>query len=371
MSSEKVKGWKIFIYVRYPESLLLSSYFHYILSSIKPQNYHDNGNCLSSGKKPQLSREQLKVDQSKAAWASVESGSGNHPLRVLRTAPANTMEKKSVSLELAPCFLSFTYYPLMQDTGLTCSFHFVVTHNNWSNKPHRLRFPTTSWANDNSCSCHTIRSLHTKKNKWKKKYPQSVQNFFFSFWRAQPRMEVSGDFLRFFFPFFSALLPAAHSVWPCFLREAGSATCLHCGRQLWSAAGGPAGTAEPATCSGEFVWKRAARARAPLGKRTEPSTADRHTHAHTLTLAHCHPPPPFFTQTLSFSSSYPPPIHFFPPCRGLKSQLNLAVLQRPDSISGLTGMTSSLIAQMDCGRWIPGNVCKYGKKLHTYFLVSG
>lgn len=162
-------------------------------------------------------------------------------------------------------------------------------------------------------------------------------------------MEVSGDFWRFFSLFFSALLPAAHSVWPCFLSEAGSATCLHCGRQLWSAAGGPAGTAEPATCSGEFVWKRAARARAPLGKRTEPSTADRHTHAHTLTLAHCHPPPPFFyTNASRFSSSYSSPIHFFPPCRGLKSQLNLAVLQRPDSISGPTGVTSSLIAQMDC-----------------------
>ncbi|KAK2843291.1 hypothetical protein Q7C36_011506 [Tachysurus vachellii] len=32
-------------------------------SSIKPQTIRGNGNCLSSGKKPQLSREQLKADQ--------------------------------------------------------------------------------------------------------------------------------------------------------------------------------------------------------------------------------------------------------------------------------------------------------------------
>lgn len=277
--------------------IFLSFYFLYRDSSIKPQNYHDNGNCLSSGKKTSTVSRAAEgwSEQNKAAWANVESGSGNHPLWVPRTAPANTMkEEKSVSLELALCFLSFPYYPLKQGTGLTCSFHFVVTHNNWSNKPHRLRFPTTSWANDNLCSCHTIRSLLKKTSE--KKITLSPK--LFSFWRAQPRMEVNGDFLRFFLLFFSALLPAAHSVWPCFLSEAGSATCLHCGRQLWIAAGGPAGTAEPATCSGEFVWKRAARASAPLEKRTEPSTADRHTHAHMLALAHCHPPPPFFTQTL-------------------------------------------------------------------------
>lgn len=138
----------------------------------------------------------------------------------------------------------------------------------------------------------------TKKKQVKKNQTQSKTFFFFFILASSTEDGGQWGFFEIFFLFFSALLPAAHSVWPCFLSEAGSATCLHCGRQLWSAAGGPAGMAEPATCSGEFVWKRAARARAPLGKRTEPSTADRHTHAHTLTLAHCHPPPPFFTQTL-------------------------------------------------------------------------
>lgn len=97
----------------------------------------------------------------------------------------------------------------------------------------------------------------------------------------------------FFFFFQSCRLTPTRRGRP--FERGGSATCLHCGRQLWSAAGGPVGTAEPATCSGEFVWKRAGRARAPLGRRTEPSTADRHTRplSHSRSLARCRLPPPF------------------------------------------------------------------------------
>lgn len=107
-------------------------------------------------------------------------------------------------------------------------------------------------------------------------------------------------FLEFFF-----LSPDTHSACP-FFERGGTATCLHCGRQLWSAAGGPAGTAERATCSGEFVWKPAGWASALIRGRTEPSTADRHD-TPTLSLAVTLSPP-----AVSFYISFFPSSFFFP-----------------------------------------------------------
>lgn len=136
------------------------------------------------------------------------------------------------------------------------------------------------------------------------------------FWRAQARLEVSGDFWNFF------LSPDTHSACP-FFERGGTATCLHCGRQLWSAAGGPAGTAERATCSGEFVWKPAGWARALIRAKTEPRTADRHTRplSHSQPLAHDRLPYIYIAFFLFLFSTLLP-MRSLPPRRGLKSHFN-------------------------------------------------
>lgn len=142
-------------------------------------------------------------------------------------------------------------------------------------------------------------SHNTPSHKKRKKKSVRPKTAVAVFWRAQARLEVSGDFWIFFLP------PDTHSACP-FFERGGTATCLHCGRQLWSAAGGPAGTAERATCSGEFVWKPAGWASALIRGRTEPSTADRHdTPTLSLTVTLSSPPATFY---ISFSlPSFSPP----------------------------------------------------------------
>lgn len=268
-------------------------------------------------------------------------------------------EEKSVSLELALHFLSFTYYPLRQGTGLTCSFHFVVTHNNWSNNPTAFAFPQQ--AEQMTTRACVIQYTHCTKKTSEKK-PNSVQNFFFfHFGELNRGWRSVGIFWDFFPLFFST--SACRPLGVAMLSEWGRLGHL---LALWPAAlergGGPCGDGRARNMfrrvcletggPGQSAAREEDRAKHSWQTHTRP-------HAHTRTL----PPASsiFLHKHFSFSSSYPPPIHFFPPCRGLKSQLNLAVLQQPDSISGPTGVTSSLITQMDCSRWILGNICQYGR----------
>lgn len=269
-------------------------------------------------------------------------------------------EEKSVSLELALHFLSFTYYPLRQGTGLTCSFHFVVTHNNWSNNPTAFAFPQQ--AEQMTTRACVIQYTHCTKKKPSEKKPNSVQNFFFfHFGELNRGWRSVGIFWDFFSSFFQHFcLPptrCGHAFW---VRQARPPACIVAGSfgaRRGALRGWPSPQHVPASLFGN--GRPGPERRSGRGQ-SQAQLTDTHTptrsHSHTATrLLH------FLHKHFSFSSSYPPPIHFFPPCRGLKSQLNLAVLQQPDSISGPTGVTSSLITQMDCSRWILGNICQYGR----------
>lgn len=229
----------------------------------------------------------------------------------------------SVSLELALRFLSFTYCPLKQGTGLTCSF--VVTYNNWSNNPTAFAFPQQ--AEQMTTCARVIQYAHcTQKKTSEKKNSHPVQNFFFSFWRAQSRMEVSGDFLRFFFPLFF-IAAACHPLCVAMLSHWGRLGHL---LALWPAAlergGGPCGDGR--ACN---MFRRVCLETGGLGQSAarEEDRAKHSWQTHTPTRSHSHTATRLLYslhKRFSFSPSFPPLFHFFPPCRGLKSQLNLDVL---------------------------------------------
>lgn len=196
-------------------------------------------------------------------------------LSCLNSAPATTTEEeKSVNRVTTPLRCSHrcsSRYPLSQATGPGLQVSFWRTHEKEAENPARHN-KLSKW--------QLILVLHnTPPHKKRKKKKRTTQNCCRLFLASSGKAGGQWGFLEVFF-----LSPDTHSACP-FFERGGTATCLHCGRQLWSAAGGPAGTAEHATCSGEFVWKPAGWASADQGE-DEAKHSWQTRHAHSLTHSH-------------------------------------------------------------------------------------
>lgn len=251
-------------------------------------------------------------------------------------------EEKSVRLKLALRFLSFTYYPLRQGTGLTCSFHFVVTHNNWSNNPTAFAFPQQ--AEQMTTRARVIQYAHcTQKNKWKKTH--SVQNFFFYFGEHNRGWRSVGIFGDFFLSFFQrCCLPptrCGHAFW---VRQARPPACIVAGSfgaRRGALRGRPSLQHVPASLFGN--GRPGPERRSGRGQ-SQAQLTDTHTptssHSHTATrLLH------FFTQTLLV---FPPPI--LPPST---SSLPAGVWNHSLIWPFFSGRTAFRVPQAWRHHWLP------------------